>query len=168
MTAYTVSLDVETMVKLKRFVGRISPGWLADQREDLTQMAAIKILRSGRTDLPNGLLYRIAYSVVIDEIRRWRRRNEVGMSPSMPDRLANSDELTPETRTRGAEIGAILVSSLAELNDDRRRAVTLYLQSHSIPEISRILGCNRKRASNLVYRGLEDLRSELLMRGLTP
>ncbi len=162
------STDAEVWQKLHQFVHRISPPWLGDQRDDLTQMAAVKVLRSGKTHLPSALLYRVAYSVVIDEIRRWRRRNEICMSPSMPDRLARSDELSPETRARGSEIGATLIECLGELNADRRRAVTLYLQSHSIPEIAVTLGCNRKRASNLVYRGLSDLRSELEIRGVRP
>lgn len=46
-----------------------------------------------------------AYSAVIDEIRRKRRRNEVGTSPSMPDGLMNFGDLSPEAHARGAEVG---------------------------------------------------------------
>jgi len=106
--------------------------------------------------------------VVIDEIRRKRRRNEVGMSPSMPDRIANSGDLSPETLARGAEVGQVLLECVATLSTDRRRAVTLYLQDHPVPEIAQRMECNRKRASNLVYRGLDDLRDALRQRGYEP
>lgn len=116
----------------------------------------------------DGLLRRVAYSVVVDEIRRRKRRNEVGMSPSMPDRIVNSMELSPETRARGAELGKLLVEVMATLNEDRRRAVVLYLQGHSIPDAARVLGWDAKKASNAVYRGLEQLRRRLAERGLVP
>lgn len=116
----------------------------------------------------DGLLRRVAYSVVVDEIRRRKRRNEVGMSPSMPDRIVNSMELSPETRARGAELGKLLVEVMATLNEDRRRAVVLYLQGHSIPDAARVLGWDTKKASNAVYRGLEQLRRRLAERGLVP
>lgn len=150
-------------------VRKLCPPWLADQHDDLVQMAVMKILRgSGTGPLTKAYLHRVAYSVVIDEIRRLKRRNEVAMSPSMPDRIANSNDLSPETRARGAEIGEQLVAALAELIPTRRRAVVLYLQDLSIPEIARRLGIPRKTASNLTYRGLDDLKATLRERGVDP
>lgn len=55
---------------------------------------------------------------------------------------------------------------LGSLKADRRRA--LYLQDHPVPEIAEQLESNRKRASNLVYRGLDGLRVELKKRGFEP
>jgi DNA-directed RNA polymerase specialized sigma24 family protein len=90
------------------------------------------------------------------------------MSPSMPERIMNSADLNPETLARGTEVGEQLIDAVATLKGDRRRAVTLYLQDHPVPEIAERMSCDRKRASNLVYRGLDDLRNELRKRGLTP
>jgi RNA polymerase sigma factor (sigma-70 family) len=155
--------------KLVRYVRRVSPVWLRDQADDLVQMAAIKLMRTASDkDWTDGFLSRVAYSVVIDEIRRRRRRNEVGMSPSMPDRIMNSADLSPETQVRGAEIGQVMLDCLGTLKTDRRRAVALYLQDHPVPEIAERLDCDRKRASNLVYRGLSDLRDALRSRGFEP
>lgn len=162
-------VDAELRAKLVRFVARVCPPWLAAQREDLVQMAAIKLMRTASDkEWTDGFLSRVAYSVVIDEIRRKRRRNEVGMSPSMPDRIMNSADLSPETHARGAEVGEVLLECVGELAADRRRAVTLYLQDHPVPEIAERMGCNRKRASNLVYRGLAELREKLRARGYEP
>jgi RNA polymerase sigma factor (sigma-70 family) len=160
-------VDGDTRARLARAVGRVCPSWLSPHREDLVQMAVIKLLRShSAVDLTDGYLSRVAYSVIVDEIRRRRRRNEVGMSPSLPDRVAGSQDLTPETRTHGLALGEQLVDCLAGLNDARRRAVVLYLQDHTIPEIAALLGWDDKKASNTVYRGLEELREALRARGL--
>ncbi len=163
-------LDIEARARLARAVSRVCPASMVDERDDFVQMSAMKILRSSSVpdELSNAFLHRVAYSVVVDEIRRRRRRNEVAMSPSMPDRIANSAELSPETRTRGAEVGRVLVEVVGTLNDDRRRAVTLYLQGHGVPEVARVLGWPRKRASNAVYRGLEQVRDRLRERGIRP
>ena len=162
-------IDAEARAQLDRAVSRVCPPWLREYRDDLVQMSAMKILRTqGETDMSASYLYRVAYSVVIDEIRRRRRRQEVGMSPSMPDRIANSGELSPETRAHGATLGLQLTDCIGLLSLDRRRAVTLYLQDHSIPEIAQILSWDRKKASNAVYRGLSDLRVHLGERGIAP
>lgn len=163
------AIDADVRAVLVRAVWRFCPPWLSAHRDDLVQMAAVKLIRSGSdAELTDGYLWRTAYSVVVDEIRRRRRRDEVGMSPSINERIANSDELSPETIARGAEIGTVLIQCLGELSDARRRAVALYLQDHSIPEVARILGWNRKKASNAVYRGLSDLRGALRARGVEP
>jgi RNA polymerase sigma-70 factor (ECF subfamily) len=44
----------------------------------------------------------------------------------------------------------------------------LHIQGHSVDEISALLDCSRKKADNLVYRGLADLRACLSARGVTP
>jgi RNA polymerase sigma-70 factor (ECF subfamily) len=54
------------------------------------------------------------------------------------------------------------------MTGDRRRAVMLYLQGHSVPEAARLLGWTAKRTENLVYRGLADLRHCLRAKGHTP
>lgn len=162
-------LTEEDRALIQRHVDTLCPAWLRNEREDLAQMAALKVLRStAEVRHRSGLFRRVAYSVIVDEIRYRKRRNVVGMSPSMPDRIANSNEIDPETRAAGAQLGMRVVSCLDRLVPDRRRAVTLYLQSHKIPEIARLLGCNRKRASNLVYRGMADLREALREAGLEP
>jgi RNA polymerase sigma-70 factor, ECF subfamily len=48
----------------------------------------------------------------------------------------------------------------------RRHAVTLNLQGHSVPDIGRLLGWTAKKAENLVYRGMADLRSCLSSKGI--
>ena len=51
---------------------------------------------------------------------------------------------------------------------ERRLAVTLHLQGHTVPETARILDWAAKQTENLVYRGLADLRECLMAKGLRP
>lgn len=162
-------IDADVRARLVVAVRRACPGWLADAADDLVQTAVMKLLRGDvPPPLSDAYLGRVAYTVVIDEIRRRKRRREVGMSPSLPDRLQSSGDVSPEARTRGAEIGQVLVKCLAGLSDERRRAVALYLQDHSTAEIASLLDWDAKKASNQLHRGLGDLRAALARRGVTP
>ena len=51
---------------------------------------------------------------------------------------------------------------------DRRLAVTLHLQGHSVPDAARVLDWPVKRTENLVYRGMADLRECLMSKGIEP
>ncbi len=102
-------------------VRRTAPAWLRGQVEDLVQVAVVRILRrTAATEVNTAFLYRVAHTVVVDEIRK------------------------------------------------RRRAVILYLQGHSVPEAAELLGFERKKTENLVYRGLDELRNALRDRGFEP
>ena len=74
----------------------------------------------------------------------------------------------PERITASRQIGREIVECLSHLNRERRLAVTLYLQGHSVPEAARGLDWPAKRTENLVYRGLANLRACLLRKGLRP
>jgi RNA polymerase sigma-70 factor, ECF subfamily len=162
-------IDAATRDRLVVAVRRVCPPWLRDSSDDLVQTAVMKLLRSTvEIESTDAYLSRVAYTVVIDEIRRRKRRREVGLSPSLPERLRDSGELSPEARARGDQIGKALLACLQSLSADRRRAVALYLQDHSVPEIAELLGWDAKKASNMVYRGLGDLRTALARRGIGP
>jgi RNA polymerase sigma factor (sigma-70 family) len=157
----------ELRKRLEFAVGRVCPDWLRDQADDLVQMGVMRILRGDPTaELNFTYLHRVAHSVVVDEIRRKKRRNEVGLSPSLPDRV-RTEAPGPDAIARGAQLGETVVACLGALVPDRRRAVTLSLQGHGITEIGQLLSIERKQAENLVYRGMKDLREALATRGVT-
>ncbi len=152
-------------------VARVVPGWLATHREDLVQSAMMRIVQvvehepSGER-LSAGYLWRVAYSVTIDEIRRQRARSEGPLDD--PDRETGATQPSPERAAAGRQIGAGIRDCLAGLADDRRRAVTLYLLGHGVTEIATLLGWNVKRAENLTGRGLADVRACLASKGMEP
>jgi RNA polymerase sigma-70 factor (ECF subfamily) len=163
---------------LARAVRRQCPRWLSDHAEDLAQAALMKIMAAasageGDRALSSFYLYRVAHSALVDEIRRRQRRREVALVERGPDQDLHGPaepraEGDPERDASFRELGAAVRSCLLDMGVDRRRAVMLYLQGHSIPDAGRLLGWSAKRVENLVYRGLADLRRCLVGKGHTP
>ena len=120
-------------------------------------------------------LYRVAHSVLVDEIRARRRKPEVALEIQDPEdsHLSPAETVAapganPEDRARSAEIGQATRDCLGRLVEDRRRAVVLHLAGHSVPDAAGLLGWAAKRTENLVYRGIADLRRCLEQKGLRP
>jgi len=127
----------------------------------------------GERSLSSFYIHRAAHSALVDEIRRRKRRPEMqlegateggGQSNGFEPKAADDPERSASFRELGVAVRACLLCAKRE----RRLAVTLYLQGHSVPEAARILGWDAKRTENLVYRGLADLRQCLLRKGHKP
>lgn len=161
---------------LVRAVGRVCPGWLAADRDDLVQAALMRVMRrveaaerdgEGNAPLAASYLHKVAYSVLVDEIRRVRRRRETSLDDEAAE-PPRPQAPNPERVAASAEIGRGIQGCLGDLARDRRLAVTLHLQGHTVVETAKILDWPEKRAENLVYRGLADLRACLASKGIRP
>ncbi len=163
---------------MARAVRRQCPAWLRDDAQDIAQSALTKVLAAelraeGAVPLSSFYLYRAAHSALVDEIRRRKRRPEVPLEGTTePDdprsRCEPQAQGDPESSASFRELGEAVRQCLLAARRDRRLAVTLYLQGHSVPEAARILGWAPKRTENLVYRGLADLRQCLRELGHSP
>ncbi len=160
---------------LERTIRATCPAWLAADSDDLIQVTIMRLmnLQTRHADANRfqpGYLKRAAHSVLVDEIRRRRRRREVPLDDvTSPDTEPGpTPVINPEQTSAGREIGRAIQRCLASILGDRRLAVTLFLQQHTVPESARLLGWTPKRAENLRYRGLADLRRCLRRKGLTP
>lgn len=168
--ALTDEQIAELREQLVRAVSRTCPRWLASEADDLVQVALLKVLeiagrREGTPEFSTFYLRRTAYSTVVDEIRRRRRRREVPLDegPGMDERPTPAAD--PERLSSDGELGRAIRGCLETLIRPRKLAVTLHLQGHRIREVGELLGWSAKRAENLIYRGLEDLRGCLDRRG---
>ena len=158
--------------RLVRAVRAVSPPWMADRRDDLVQMAMMAVLeqqkkRAEKKSFPNAYLRRAAYTAFIDEFRRLHSDRETPLEYAAASAVTPRHE-DPERQTLSREISSSVRGCLGHLATPRRKAVTFYLLSYKVPEIAKRLGWTRKRAENLVYRGLGDLRRCLKTRGITP
>lgn len=158
---------------LARAVRAVCPAWLADRRDDLVQVAMLRVMAverqaEGNPELPPSYLYRVANSAVVDEIRARRRRPEVEIEETTVAARRAAPQPAPDQTAHGREIGRGIRACLAAMKDERRQAVSLHLLGHSVPETARLLGEPWKRIENLVYRGLADLRACLESKGLAP
>lgn len=158
--------------QLAKAVARVCPSWLADRRDDIVQSALIRVSgivsREGNAPVAASYLWKAAYTATVDEIRRARRRRESALDELPGSDLHAPAHIGPDRRVASRETAAAIRACLAGLIRDRRLAVTLHLQGHTIPECGRLLGWDAKRAENLAYRGLHDLRSCLEQKGVTP
>ena len=171
----------ELRASLARAVTRICPSWLVDSRDDLVQAAVMRVMRiqeksEGERELSTSYLYRVAHSALVDEIRRVRRRREVSLEGGMdgeedrvyPIATVEASGMNPEKRAAGRELGEAIRACLEKMKQERRMAVVLHLQGHTVPEAASLLSWTVKRAENLVYRGLANLRECLASKGFTP
>lgn len=158
--------------ELARIVSRACPAWARSHRDDITQAAMLRVMRARERRpqdvLPTSYLWKAACSATIDELRRLRAQREVPIHEDDDGVVVVDPGQTPEDRLRADRIAQGLRECLARLVEARRLAVTLHLAGHSVPESGRILGWSTKRAENLVYRGLADLRRCLSTKGLAP
>jgi RNA polymerase sigma-70 factor, ECF subfamily len=157
---------------LCRAMARVCPRTWSERRDDFVQDCLVRILDlarrgQGERRLTLSYLYKVAYSVLVDEMRRRRRRPETPLDPADPagPPAPGGD---PESAAAAREIGRGIVECLGCLRPDRRLGVTLYLQGHSVAEAARILEWTPKKTENLVYRGLADLRDCLAAKGMRP
>jgi len=157
--------------RLSRTLARVCPRWLAAHSEDIVQTAMLQVLNAarrrgeGNPDLSSLYLEKAAYSAMVDEIRRHRRRREES-ADGTPEVAGDRSDANPESVAAAREVAEGVRACLANLQAPRRLAVTLHLQGHSVPEVAAILKWRTKAAENLVYRGLADLRRCLSMKGL--
>ena len=153
---------------LVRAVRRVCPAWLSQDADDLVQESLIRVLQRQRRgeqaiEMSSAYLKKVAYSAVIDEIRRRRRRVEAGERSELPVEAIESGT----DQFGAAAIGEGIRLCLEQQNADRRRALTLYLLGNSIDATARLLQSTQKRAENLIYRGLQHLRECLTEQGFT-
>jgi len=159
------------MERLAQAVRRVCPAWLSSERDDLVQIALVKILeRERRTgtqqQLEKAYLYRVAHSVLVDEIRSRRRRREEPLG-EQPDG-EREVRTTPEQQVASHELGRQIHECLQEIKRERRLALALRLQGYSVSECADQLGWQHKQTENLVHRGMADLRRLLEARGVKP
>lgn len=159
--------------QLTAALARTCPSWLAERREDLVQVAILKVMeierrREGETVWTPFYLGRVAHSALVDEIRRQRRRPEEALEEETAEGAPAAATADPERGALGRELGRGLRGCLAALVEARRRACTLHLLGHGTLEVARLLGWEAKKAENAIYRGLADLRLCLENKGLAP
>ncbi len=170
-------LDPRELEDLRRrilaAVRRTCPSWVAAQMEDIAQTVLARLVLSPRVGEGNPVfsskyLMKAAYGATVDELRRLGRRREDSLDDqTVPDSIV-APEAGPERRAASAEIARGIRDCLTRLVRPRRLAVTLYLQGCTVPETAGVLSWSPKKAENLVYRGLADLRRCLATKGLEP
>ncbi len=166
--------------RLRRTIASHCPTNIGLHVDDIMQEACLRLWRalsSGREihDFPS-YLHRVAATVTIDAVRRLKTRREEQM-PAEIDRHGDADvpgleqslfldtHPSAEALLDRTRLMAIVKDTLGRLPANRRRAVGLHLQGWTTDEIAALMGWTEAKARNLVYRGLDKLRSRLRDQG---
>ncbi len=152
-----------------RAVRRVCPPALSDEAEDIVQLSMIKVMRvldkDPDRDLRPSYLKRVAYSVVVDELRRRR----LDRYATLEDADVFGDDGPGPLRVTAARTTLESVREcLAGLVENRRLAVTCWLLGHSARETGEMMGWTTKKAEVLTYRGVAQLRACLTAKGIEP
>lgn len=145
---------------------------LALAADDLVQEVRIRVWtiyerdrNSGdrNTTLNTSYYMRVVNSAIIDSLRKHRgtlahaQREENDDDSSRVEEIGNH-EPGPEARFEEQARAARLRSAIGQLPPDRARAVGLFLQGFTVPEIAGLMRCDSNRAHNLTYRGMNALK----------
>lgn len=171
-----VSASLDALVtRFGRMVRRVGfdHGLSEADVEEVVQEVRIRVwkARAGMIgELQAAYVHRTAVSAAIDIIRRHRSESRlVEAEPveemSGPPSAPGPD---PQRDLESAELEAGVVELVETLPASRRPVVRMYLQGYSREEIADFLGWSEGKTRNLLYRGLADLRSKLVARGLGP
>lgn len=169
---------VDVRARVQRAVRRICPPWLESSCDDLVQAATLRIIElkkksEGDLEFSSSYLQRVAYTVLVDEIRRRRRLSEVPFEVDKSESEESQTHFpsllpTGERRLDQRQLGQAIMECMTSLKAERRQALVLFLQGYTVPETARLLGWSQKKTENLVYRGKADLQQCLKRKGITP
>jgi RNA polymerase sigma factor (sigma-70 family) len=132
--------------------------------EDIMQEVRIRIWKLVRSEkiIINQASYlkKIVHSAVIDQIRKFRREENL-YKHEKQKRISELELAYRREVIRKRMLEEAVGKAVERLIDSRRQVVKLYLLNLSIQEISCYLNWSQDKTRNLLYRGLADLRESL-------
>jgi len=161
----TVWREIERHVRFA--VARHRSRDLALTADDLVQEVRIRVWEVWRRDRKShfraSYYYKVVNSAIVDCLRRHRGTLAHSVRETAEDGADIIDALDaerpgPDERLDDDLRRARLNAALGRLSPARARAVALYLQGFTVPEIAELMQCNPERAHNLAYRGIRALK----------
>lgn len=138
--------------------------------DDMIQEVRIRVWqvfsRDRKSALRPSYYYKVVNSAIIDALRAHRgtlahsARAHDDDDGDPLDRI-EADAQAPDRALDDDMRRAALNVALAALDDEQRRAVGLFLQGFTVPEIAELMQCKHDRAHNLTYRGIRALKKRM-------
>lgn len=135
-----------------------------EDAQDLTQEAFLKAfvsIKSYRGDAKfSTWLYRIAYNVAIDFLRKDKKMQRTGWESQ--EKMASLKTYDPSNSVSYTGEGDAIQEALRHLTHPQRTAVILsYYHGFRMKEIAELLGCSESTARVHLFRALRRLKDEL-------
>jgi|AGTN01.2.fsa_nt_gi RNA polymerase sigma factor, sigma-70 family len=126
---------------------------------DICQEAMIRVLRSGKSELGKGWLFKVVRSVVVDARRRMARDGrylqEPGADLRVSERIGNDLLASDSCVVRETELEIDLVPGLknvlAQLSKPARQVLLLYAEGWSYKEIAELTNANVGTVRSRLY-----------------
>jgi RNA polymerase sigma factor (sigma-70 family) len=142
----------------------------ATMAEDIEQAVLLglwqQVAREQRIDHPASYVYRAAVRETVRALKRERARAERA-EPLDEEVTPVAPIDDPYRKAERLQQREILARCIDELAPDRRRAVRAHLAGFAVAEIMELFDWPYQRARNLIARGMSDLRTSLLGRGIS-
>jgi RNA polymerase sigma-70 factor (ECF subfamily) len=161
---------------LHKAIVQLCPGDLGIQFADIEQEARLRLWRALEAEREirdlASYIYRIAATTTIDAIRRAKARREQQLRLAGEEKedigiyLAAGPDSSPQRTAERRQIIEKVRHAMDRLENDRRRAIALYLEGMTSQEIAAALGWTEPKARNLTYRALKELRQQLEAEGI--
>jgi len=163
---------------LRRAIVRFCPHDKGLHFDDIEQEARMRLWRAlqAEREVTNyaSYLYRIAATATIDAMRRIQARHEEQLESLMGQKADDGDIMivpapvrdSPERVAESREAVGKVMSAMAKLPDEQRRAVGLYLQGMTSQDVADLMAWTEPKSRNLIYRGLKELRKSLRKEGI--
>jgi RNA polymerase sigma-70 factor (ECF subfamily) len=177
------SPDADVSRALQHLIGRFDAfvrrtaarhGLAGADLDEVVQDLRVRIWRSfGTAELIRRAnptyMYRAAVSAALDIVRRRRalKASATSLDEVAPAALADGRGRADGIVAEG-EVARAVHEALTLLAESRRGVVRMYLAGYDRHEIAELMGWTEARTRNLLYRGLDDLRRILTLRGITP
>ncbi|HJQ99464.1 MAG TPA: sigma-70 family RNA polymerase sigma factor [Candidatus Polarisedimenticolaceae bacterium] len=144
---------------------------MSHEREDLVQSALLRIVghhesEGAPREVNATYIWKTAYSVTLDEMRRARWRFERSAGDELSEHVVAGRSPDPEEAASTSEVRAHVLGCLRYLEISRRRAVLMRLSGYNREETAERLGMSPKQIANYVHRGMQDLRRCLQAKGV--
>ena len=142
--------------------------------DEVIQEVRIRLWRAQRTgeqvrQVSASYVYRTAMSAAVDLLRRRRsRRSDVTIPIDEHGERLPVQGRGPEVELDHSELVMQVAQAIETIPPNRRPVVRMYLAGYAREEIASLLGWSEAKTRNLLYRGLDDLRSRLQERGVGP
>jgi RNA polymerase sigma factor (sigma-70 family) len=135
--------------------------------DEIMQDVRVRLWRSrasGETleGLGPSYIYRVAMTAAIDLLRRRRADRESSLDELLEHAVAPPGlQVEPDDPAAGDELAYRLRGAMMRLAENRRVVVSLHLEGYHRDEIASLTGWTEAKVRNLLYRGLEELRTHL-------
>ncbi|MBN2246964.1 MAG: sigma-70 family RNA polymerase sigma factor [Candidatus Aminicenantes bacterium] len=154
---------------IKKNIHKFNPQTNGIDPEDIYQEVKIRIWRilknEKKIDNYTSYIMKIVNSTVIDQIRKSRRQGEIILAEKQKN--ISENRITYKILNKEESLLKDIVGQAADnLKESRKKVVKLYLLNLTIEEIAALFGWTKHKTRNLLYRGLNDLKTELKNQGI--